>query len=303
MLKEAVDTYLAVRRAAGFTLRDEELYLRGFVRFATALDDTHVVAQTAIAWAEHAPSEAQRGARLKAIIRLARFSHAADPRHEIPPAGVFRAAARRPTPYLFRDEEVRSLMAHAAQLEPLGSLRPHTYQTLVGLLAATGLRISEALGLRFADVTPDGLVIRQTKFRKSRLVPIHPTTRAALEDYLTQRRQLAIAEDHLFLSRRRRPLHRNTVAKTFAQLLAAAGLPHQAKRRRPRLIDFRHTFASHALLTSTDGREHLGRQSVALMTYLGHAHVSSTFWYLERSPQLLDAIAQTCQRWLEKEGV
>jgi integrase/recombinase XerD len=124
MLKETVDTYLAVRRAAGFTLRDEELYLQGFVRFATALGDTHVVAQTAIAWAEHAPSESQRAARLKAIIRLARFSHAADPRHEIPPSGVFRAAARRPTPYLFSGEDVRTLMVHAAQLEPVGSFVP-----------------------------------------------------------------------------------------------------------------------------------------------------------------------------------
>ncbi len=302
MLKEAIDTYLAVRRAAGFTLRDEELYLRGFVRFATSREETHVRALTALAWAEQARSESQRATRLKALIRFARFSQAADPRHEIPPSGVFRTSARRPTPYLFTEAEVRTLMTQAGQLEPVGSLRPLTYQTLVGLLAATGLRISEALGLRFADVTPDGLVIRQTKFRKSRLVPIHPTTRAALEHYLARRRQLPVAEDHLFLSQRHRPLRRLSVSHTFVQLLAAAGFPHQA-RRRPRLIDFRHTFASQALLISAEGREHIGRQSVALMTYLGHAHVSSTFWYLERSPQLLDDIAHACQRWLEKERV
>src|SRR5262249_24806033 len=107
---------------------------------------------------------------------------------------------------------VRTLRAHAAQLKPVGSLRPHTYQTLVGLLAATGLRSSEALGLRFTDVTPDGLVIRQTQFRKSRLVPIPPTTRAAVDHYLAPRRARTVAEAQLVLSRRRRPLHRNTVS-------------------------------------------------------------------------------------------
>jgi integrase/recombinase XerD len=303
MLKEAVDTYLAVRRAAGFALRDEALYLNGFVRFATAQGETRVVAHTAITWAGQTSSEFQRATRLKAVIRFARFSRVTDSRHEIPPHGVFSAHSRRPTPYLFSDEEVRALMTHAAQLGPVGSLRPHTYSTLLGLLAATGLRISEALGLCFADITPDGLVIRQTKFRKSRLVPIHATTRAALDQYLLQRRQLGVTEDHLFLSRRHHPLRRNTVSKTFVHLFAAAGLPHQKGRRRPRLIDFRHTFASRALSSSAEGRDHIGRQSVALMTYLGHAHVSSTFWYLERSPQLLNEIAQACQRWIEQEGV
>lgn len=303
MLKEAVDTYLAVRRAAGVALRDEALYLNGFVHFAATQGETHVVAHTAIAWAGHASSESPRATRLKAVIHFARFSHVTDPQHEIPPHGGVSAHSRRPTPYLFSDEEVHALMTHAAQLGPVGSLRPLPYSTLLGLLAATGLRISEALGLCFADITPDGLVIRQTKFRKSRLVPIHATTRAALDQYLLQRRQLACADPHLFLSLRQRPLRRLSISQTFVRLLAAAGLPHQQGQRRPRLIDFRHTFASRALFFSAEGRQHIGRQRVALMTYLGHAHVSSTFWYLEGSPQLLDEIAQACQHWLEQEGV
>jgi integrase len=240
MLKEAVDTYLAVRRATGFKLQDDAWYLSSFARFASAQGETHVVAQTAITWAGLARSESQRAARLKAVIRFARFSRAADDRHELPPQGVFRPQRHRPIPYLFSPEEIQALMAHAAQLGPAGSLRPQMYSTLIGLLAATGLRISEALGLCFQDMTPDGLVIRETKFRKSRLVPLHPTTRAALEAYLVKRTQLATEDEHVFVSLRRRPLSRTTVYPTFTRLLAAAGVPRTSGHSKPRLIDFRH---------------------------------------------------------------
>lgn len=211
MLNDAIDSYLAVRRAGGFKLKDDEHYLYSFARFALDHGDTHVVARTAIAWAEQAYSEPQRANRLKAVIRFARFSHAVDNRHEIPRQGVFCAHRRRPTPYLYTEGEVQALMNHAAQLGPLGSLRPHTYSTLIGLLAATGLRISEALGLRVKDLTTDGLVIRETKFRKSRLITLHRTTRLALEQYLVKRAQVAAFDDYLFVSCRRRALGRRVV--------------------------------------------------------------------------------------------
>lgn len=300
MLKDAVDTYLAVRRAGGYTLQADEFYLNRFAQFATARGDTHVVTQTAIAWARQASSESQRATRLKIVIRFARFSRATDRRHELPPLGVFNPQRQRPIPYLFSDEEVQALMTHAAQLGPAGSLRPHVYHTLIGLLAATGLRISEALELCFQDVTPDGLVIRKTKFKKSRLVPLHPTTHAALEDYLVKRTQLATDHEHLFISLRRSPLTRWTVYPTFRRLLAAAGLPRTPGRSQPRLTDFRHTFATKALLASPEGRDHIGRHMLALTTYLGHAHVGSTYWYLESSPQLMDDIAQACEHFVEE---
>ncbi len=118
MLKDDIATYLAIRRAGGFKLEDDELYLDSFARFADAQGDTHVVAQTAIAWAEQACSEAQRAQHLKAVIRFAHFSRAADSRHEVPPQGVFCPRRRRPTPYLFNDEAVLALMRQAAQLGP-----------------------------------------------------------------------------------------------------------------------------------------------------------------------------------------
>jgi integrase/recombinase XerD len=248
MLKDAVDTYLAVRRASGYKLQDDDFYLNSFAQFATAQGDTHVVTQTAIAWARQARSEPQRATRLKIVIRFARFSRTTDPRHELPPLDVFNPQRQRPIPYLFSDGEVQALMTHAAQLGPAGSLRPHVYRTLIGLLAATGLRISEALGLGFQDITPDGLVIRETKFRQNRLVTLHPTTRAALEDYLVKRTQFVTDDDHLFVSLRRRRLSRTAVYPIFRRLFAAAGLPRTPARSQPRLIDLRHTFASNAAI-------------------------------------------------------
>ncbi len=300
MLMPAVDTYLAVRRAAGYQLRDVERYLRDFAHFATAGGDSHVVAQTAISWATQSPSEAQRAERLSIVIRFARFAHAEDPRHEIPPERLFCSRHRRPIPYIFTAEEIQTLVAQAAHLGPPGSLRPHLYRTLFGLLAVTGLRISEALALRFKDITPDGLVIRETKFHKSRLLPLHKTTTAALERYVAQRCQLALDDDHLFVSRRRRPLCAKAVRETFYQLLATAGIAQEPGRPRPRLMDLRHTFATTVLAACPDDREHIRRHMLALSTYLGHTGIASTFWYLERTPQLMGDIAQRCEAFFRR---
>jgi integrase len=302
MLIHAVDTYLAVRRAADFKLDAVERYLRSFAQFAAAQGDSHVVAHTAIAWAEQGASEPQRHNRLSVVIRFARFSHAEDPRHEIPPARVFYGQRRQPTPYIFSDEDIQALLAQAACLGPPHSMRPHTYHTLLALLAVTGLRISEALALRFKDVTPDGLVIRETKFRKSRLVPLHATTTSALQGYLAKRCELALDDDHLFVSRRRRPLSYFTVVDTFHQLLDAAGIPADPGRPRPRLMDLRHTFASRVLETCPDGRDNIGRHMLALTTYMGHARVKSTYWYLSRTPQLMGDIAEACEAFFKEEN-
>jgi integrase/recombinase XerD len=166
MLMTQVDPYLVIRRAAGFALVPIEGYLRHFARFATARGETAVVATTAIGWAILAPSEAQRAYRLQTVVRFARFLHAEDP---------------RPTPDIFSDEDIQRLLQYAARLGPPGSLRPHTYTTFFGLLAVTGMRGAEARNLLLQDVRADGLLIRKTKFHKSRLLPLHATTRAALD--------------------------------------------------------------------------------------------------------------------------
>ncbi len=271
-----------------------------FAHFASARGDQFIVAHTALIWAEQGSSEPQRSNRIKMVIRFARFAHAIDSHHEIAPQGVFCAQRRRPTPYLYTEEEIRALMEQALRLGPPKTFRAQTYCTLIGLLAATGLRISEALNLRFQDITPDGLVVRKTKFKKSRLVPLHPTTQIALERYSIECRPFSAADEYLFVTAQRRPLTLDAVYSTFIKLLAAAGLPRQVGQARPRLIDFRHTYASNSLLACSNTRDHVGSHMLALMTYLGHANLSSTYWYLESSPRLMQDIAQVCECWLEE---
>lgn len=301
MLMQAVDTYLAVRRTVGFALVTIEPYLRHFARFATARGDTHVVTTTAIDWASLAPSEAQRHYRLQVVVRFARFMRAEDPQHQIPPVGLFRGRRERPLPYIFSDDEIEQLLREARRLGPPGTLRPHTYRTLFGLLAVTGMRISEARALHLKDLTADGLVIRQAKFRKSRLLPLHETTRAALEYYLDHRQHVAGADPHLFVTRRHGKLSYTVVNQTFRQVLKAAGIPREPGRCRPRLIDLRHTFAVRSLEQAPETRDHIGRHTLALTTYMGHTTISSTFWYLERTPQLMVDIAHACEAFIYGE--
>jgi integrase/recombinase XerD len=302
MLMAAVETYLAVRRAAGFQLTPIEAYLRSFARFATERDESHVVAQTAIAWATTAATEAQRHTRLMSVLRFARFMHAEDPRHELPPAHFFRGWRQRPTPYIFRAEEIQRLVAAAQQLGPPGSLRPHTYSTLFGLLAATGMRPSEARTLQLPDLTPDGLLIRESKFKKSRLLPLHDTTWAALEQYLQRRRRVAGHAPHLFISRRGGKLSHTAVAETFHNVVQAAGILREPGTSCPTLMDLRHTFAVRGLETCPHSREQVGRHMLALTTYMGHAKVASTYWYLESTPELMADIAQRCEAFVAGGG-
>jgi integrase len=298
MLMQAVDTYLAVRRTAGFALVPIESYLRHFARFATARGDTHVVTSTAVDWAILAPSEAQRHYRLQTVVRFARFMAAEDPQHQIPPEGLFRGRRQRPIPYIFSDDEIQQLLLAARRLGPPGTLRPHTYSTLFGLLAVTGMRISEARSLHLKDLTTDGLIIRQAKFSKSRLLPLHETTWAALARYLDHRQHVAGTDPHLFVTRRHGKLSRTVVTQTFHQVLKVAGIPRESGRRRPRLMDLRHTFAVRALEHAPETRDHIGRHTLALTTYMGHTCVASTFYYLERTPHLMVDIAKTCEAFV-----
>jgi integrase/recombinase XerD len=299
MLMQAVDTYLAMRRAVGFALDHTEGYLRNFARFAMARGDTHIVVPTAVDWASRTTSEAQRHNRRQTVIRFARFMAAEDARHEMPPEGLFWGRRQRPMPYIFSENELEQLLSAARRLGPPGSLRPQTYSTLCGLLAVTGMRVSEARHLHLHDVTLDGLLIRETKFHKSRVLPLHVTTRMALDRYIDQRRRCAGADPHLFVTRRGGKLSHTVVAETVHQVLTVAGIPHRPARRRLRLMDLRHTFAVRALEKSPETRDAVGRHTLALTTYMGHACVSDTYWYLETTPQLMTDIATACETFMQ----
>ena len=288
MLK-TIETYLVLRRTTGFAMSNAEYLLKSFAAFATERGQSHVHTQTAIDWAALGPSVAQRDARLKAVCRFVRHVRIEEDRHELPPANHFGARKRRRPPHIYSVAEPGRLIGVALQLRPRDGLRGQTYATLIALLAATGLRISEALKLTIADVTPDGLMIRETKFRKTRLVPLHGTTASALQRYLALRRSLA-DDDPVFIGKRGGPLRYIAVKETFDRLAGKAGIV-TATRRRPRLHDLRHTFAVRVLQSSPVGRSRSGAHMVALSTYMGHVNIYATYWYLEATADLMRDVA------------
>lgn len=297
----AVESYLAVRRAAGFKLLNTEYLLRSFARFAVKHGESHVRAQTAIDWAGEAESVAQRDARLRTVCRFAQYLRTEDQSHELPPARYFGYRKTRRIPFIYSRADIDRLISSALQLGPSGTLRPQTYATLIALLATTGMRISEALNLQFADLTPDGLVIRKSKFQKTRLVPLHETAAAGLQRYLTLRRQANLGDNHVFIDDNGRRLRYTVTYSMYQKLLEIAGICSSHNGHRPRLHEFRHTFAVRALEGSPEGRGRVGQHMLALATYLGHANIYATYWYLETTPELLSDIATAAETFLTGE--
>ena len=294
---KAVESYLAVRHAAGFDLANADYLMRSFARFAAERNETNLRATTAIDWASQSSSLAQRDERLKTVCRFARYIRAEDNRHEVPPADHFGYRKTRRVPYIYSSAEINRLIDAALHLGPPGVLQPQTYATLIGLLAATGLRISEALSLQFSDVTPSGLLIRRTKFQKTRLVPVHETTEAGLDRYLTRRRHVRSNGEDVFITDDGQTLPYWHVNSTFRKLLKTANLSASGGGR-PRLHDLRHTFAVRALEASPAGRQRIGQHMLALATYMGHVNINATYWYLEITPDLLREIAAASENFL-----
>jgi len=279
-------------------MQNAEYLLKSFAAFAAERGQTHVHTQTAIDWAALGPSVAQRDARLKTVCRFARHVRVEDDRHELPPANHFGARKRRRPPHIYSAAQINRLIEVALQLRPQCGLRALTYATLIALLSATGLRISEALKLTVADVTRDGLLIRETKFRKTRLVPQHDTAAAGLQRYLVRRRPRS-DDDPVFIGKRGGALRYIAVKETFDRLVDKAGIVTTA-RRRPRLHDLRHTFAVRALQSSPAGQCRSGAHMVALATYMGHVNIYATYWYLEAAVDLMRDVAAAGERFFDE---
>jgi len=299
-MKQAIETYLAVRRTSGFELTNDDYLLHRYARFAAERRESWVRKATAVAWAARSTSVVQRDVRLKTVCRFAHFVRLEDDRHELPPAGHFACQKTRRLPYLYSDAELERLIEAALQLGPPGALRPDTYATLVALLSATGLRISEALGLRFGDVSSESLLIRETKFHKSRLVPLHETVALGLERYFRCRRRLATDHDRLFITDQGQPLPYGVVHCTFQKLLRVAKLWPTPGKPRPHLHDLRHRFAVRALETAAQSPGSPSQHMLALATYMGHVNINATYWYLEATPELLRGIAMACEDFCER---
>lgn len=301
-LRRALETYLALRRGLGSELQGPSARLHRFVEFLDREGSAVVTAKLALRWAT-APAGATPATwaqRLADVRRFATWLSATDPRTEIPPPGLLPDRYRRRPPYIYSDEEVAHIVREAMRLRsPLG-LRAHTYGTLFGLLAATGLRLGEALTLDRDDVDLSAgvLAVRRAKFGKSRFVPVHDSTRRALRRYARKRDLLLPrpASPAFLLSERRTRVTQCSARYNFAIVSRAVGLrpatlrpPTRGHRhsRGPRLHDMRHRLAARALVRwYREGRD-VERELPKLSAYLGHVHVADTYWYIEAVPELL----------------
>jgi len=290
MLSRDLDAYIVLQRARGLKSTTQSGLLRTFVTFAEAAGDTHIRTDRAIDWAARTVSRNQTCTRLAIVRRFAEHMVLADPAHEVPPPDAFgRWHFQRRLPYIYTGDEIAVLMAAARRLGPPGAIQGETLATLIGLLAATGLRVSEAVGLDPGDITADGLVIRETKFRKSRLVPLHASARAALESYIRRRKPIK-GEALLVNDHGRRPSY-VTLYALFLRIARETGLRGLPGEKGPRLHDLRHTFAVRSLEACGGDRRAISRHMLALATYLGHADPSHTWWYLQATPALMRHIA------------
>jgi integrase/recombinase XerD len=306
-LREAIQEYLALRRTLGFKLRDAEGSLFKFAAFLEERGGARITTAMALEWAMSVPSTctASIANRLRHLRGFARHHLASDPTTQIPPVDVVPSRLRRRQPYLYSDEQLRRLMGCALTLAPADGLRPWTYYCFLGLLAAAGLRLSEAIRLEVGDVDLDRgvLTIRQTKFGKSRLIPIDNTTTSELARYRARRDRFlrGSPQSRFFVSGRGTPLEPSSIHRTFYQLLDQAEVHAPVGGPRPRLYDLRHRFALETLLRWYRAGEDVERRLPALSTYLGHVCIDNTYWYLSACPELMGhALARLEQRWEER---
>lgn len=301
-LRAALEEYLSVRRAFGSRLREPGLTLLQFLEFLENEGSDVITNQLALRWAM-LPVGVQRATwarRLSMVRKFAAWRSAFDPRTEVPPKGLLSGHRQRTPPHIYTENEATCLMAEAARLQPSGGIRPWTYITLIGLLASTGLRPGEALALDVADVDlREGvLAIRESKFGKSRFVPVSESTRMALLHYANQRATFRgrIQTQAFLVSEEGRRILGDAARRTFCHLSVLVGLrPGPSRRpygRGPRLQDFRHTFATRVLIGWYRAGADVSRELPKLSTFLGHSEVCHTYWYLQAIPELLQVAAQ-----------
>lgn len=290
-LPQALVEYLTVRRALGYKLKRAEQLLRQCVTYVEAHGETRLRLPTMLAWARLPGRDASGWAayRLGMVRPFASYLHAIDPTNEVPASDVLPRRQMRATPYLYSDQDVQALIAAAATLRT--SHRVATYQTLIGLLVVTGMRVGEALALNHdqLDVVEGVLTVRDTKFGKSRELPVHRSTVAALRAYLHRedRPRAARHTAAVLVSMAGTRLLYCNVHWTFHRLVHHAGLTPRSASCRPRIHDLRHRFAVRTLLDAYRSGADVQARVAVLSTYLGHVDPGQTYWYLSTAPELL----------------
>lgn len=286
----SLEQYLALRRSLGFKLSSQESRLRKFVAYAKSRGQDHITAKLAVEWAQHQCGPRTWSSRLSTVRSFSRHVALTDPRTEIAPSGIF-PPQRRPRPFIYSDEQVADLLNAMPRLHP-GSFRGVTYHYFFGLLASTGMRFSEAARLlrEDADMGTGTLTIRETKFGKSRHIPLHRSTWDALRRYSDERDRLPTrrASRFFFTGDRGQGLNHANPHFSFILWTREAGLRGASETEGPRIHDLRHTFAVRTLLDWYRNGENVDLRISELSTYLGHGKVADTYWYLSAHPDLLE---------------
>ena len=302
-LTELASDYVEFRKALGYVYDTQARFLKDFATHAEACGDRFVRCSTVFDWLSKTPSPQMRRRKLICICDFASVLHAADERHEVPDRNALgKSTSRRPTPCLLSLAEIRQIMDAALELPPVGSITPLTFHYILGLIAATGLRRSEATSLLLQDLTADGLLIRNAKFGKCRLVPLKSCVHQAMDDYLQERRRLGGSDEHLFVLSTGRHIPPRYLTTVFIKLARQCGLRAGPGEPGTRLHDLRHAFATRSLenFLSAD-RQNVGRHMLALSTYLGHSNITDTYWYLEATPVLLRQVSEETEK-LHRQG-
>jgi integrase len=295
-LRDALTNYLSLRRSLGYKLQRPEKLLHQFIAFLEAADAQAITTEHALAWAcQPENGNANWWAyRLSAVRGFANYLHGIDAKVEVPPSDLLPCHPNRACPYLYHEDEIAALIEAASTLST--PLRVATYQTLIGLLAVTGMRVGEAIGLDRCDFDARHgvLVVRHAKFNKTRELPLHRTTVTALHRYLDRRyrQQCAARTPALFISTAGTRLLYCNVQWTFQRLARQAGLAPRTARCRPRIHDLRHAFAVSTLLEAYQDGGDTQQRLTLLSTYLGHVDPARTYWYLSAAPELLAKAAE-----------
>jgi len=303
-LRIALDRYLAFRRSLGFKLRDHASALPRFIAFLESKGAEFVTTELALDWAQEPQqvTQAHHARRLCMVRGFTRYLQASDPRTQVPPQGVLPGRPQRAQPYIYSNEEILDIIREASRLHPSGALRPHTYSTVFGLLAVTGMRVSEIAALDRADVDlkQGVLTVRKSKFNRTRLLPVHGSTQRELQDYARRRDKLipVRASDGFFISDCGVRLNPWMVRYTFARISRSIGLRKETDRYGPRLHDLRHTFAVKTLTSWYRDGINPEQRLPLLSAYLGHVKVSDTYWYLSAVPELLGALSTRLDTFL-----
>jgi len=298
-LDQALKDYLGVRRALGYKLAENGRQLPGFVAYVEATGASTVTTELAVAWATQPKgcTPVWWSRRLAMVRGFARHLQALDPATEVPPLGVLPYRCRRVAPYLYSDADVTALMAATAMVR--SPQRAATYETLIGLLAVTGMRLGEAVRLDGDHIDWDeGIVtVWNSKFRKSRAVPLHPSSLDALRRYAQLRDRCfpRPSSPSFFLSTTGTRLDARVIHKLFPRLVLKAGLEQRAGRR-PRLHDLRHRFAVSTLLSWYRSGVDVETRMPLLSTFLGHSNPENTYWYLSTVPELLSLASERLER-------